>query len=76
DLSTVTNTVRYGKTSVDFNTAKDYVDTGMAIVWGYNSVADDGTVFGDLTAGQFYNIKNIQFIDANGDNVNFYSNIQ
>ncbi|MFZ5366916.1 MAG: hypothetical protein ACOZCE_01610 [Spirochaetota bacterium] len=76
DLSTVTNTVRYGKTSVDFNTAKDYVDTGMAIVWGNNSVAGDGTVSGDLTAGQFYNIKDIQFIDANGNNVNFYSNIQ
>ena len=49
--------------TVGFDTAKEFVDTGFAITWGYNSIdySGDGTVTGDLKAGQSYNISKIQY---------------
>lgn len=76
DLTGLNGATRYGLTFESFQTCKEYVDTAMAIAWGYTSVDGNGVVTGSLQAGSYCNIRNIAFVDANGNNVAFYSNIQ
>jgi hypothetical protein len=71
DLSTIPATtgqpVRYGYTAGTFASGAKYVDTALALKWyGSAAVASNS---GPLTAGASYQIGNIQFLDASGNEV-------
>jgi hypothetical protein len=72
DLSNVPNDGRYGKNPEDYANAKAYVDTAFAMRWQGNGSQNGG---GPLTVGDNFEIRNIAFKDASGNEVKFWTGI-